>query len=203
MNKPATSNRSGGPQTASGKAIASRNALKTGIASSRWINESEQDRYDDLIAQLTTEYRPKGSTLSILIEHLAMVVVKIERLQRIENAHFEKARVISEHVASQRPANSPSSYLPDTPDGQALALRISSDAAMPDIDRLNTLARYLVSLSRERSKLIAEILHLRDEQVRRESISAQPRAPRLAGTGVITEISDVGTVSTRRSSDER
>jgi hypothetical protein len=198
MNNPAQRRgRSGGPRSAGGKAVASRNALKTGIASSQWINESEQLRYDDLVATLNEEYRPQGPTLALLIEHLAMVVVKIERLQRIENAQFEKARIVSEHVARQRPSNSASSYLPDTPAGQALALRISTDAAMPDIERLNTLARYQVSLDRQRSKLIAEILHLRNEQLQRGTIEQLPSAPQLAA-GAATEVGDATLVPVDR-----
>ena len=51
-NKAGTARRSGGPRSASGKAVASKNALNTGIASILWINDSEQARYDDLVAQL-------------------------------------------------------------------------------------------------------------------------------------------------------
>jgi hypothetical protein len=72
MNKATIARRSGGPRSASGKAVASRNALKTGVATILWIDESEQARYEDLVAQLAAEYSPQGSTLALLIEHLAL-----------------------------------------------------------------------------------------------------------------------------------
>ena len=158
----------GGPKTEDGKAVSSKNALRHGLSSQTWLDSTEQSQYDELLAELIAEYSASGPTMILQMERLAIAMIKIRRLQKIENALYEKAKITAEFVAKAKPKNSIATYLPDTADGQRLAERIAVESALPDLDRLNTLARYQVSLDRQISKVIGEIQILHASRINRE-----------------------------------
>jgi len=158
----------GGPKTEAGKAVSSKNALFHGLSSQTWLDGSEQFQYDELLSELIAEYSASGPTMILQMERLTMGMIKIRRLQKIENALYEKAKITAEYAAKARPKNSIASYLPDTADGQRLTERIAVESALPDLDRLNTLARYQVSLDRQISKVIGEIQILHASKLNRE-----------------------------------
>jgi hypothetical protein len=157
--------RTGGPQTETGKSIAAKNALRHGLSSQTWFDDTEQSQYDELVAQFMDEYAPCGPTMVIQIERLAMTLVKTRRPQKIENALYEKAKITSAHFSKDKPPNSIASFLPDNEDSQRLVQRIVVDSALPDPEKLNNLARFQVSLDRQMSKIIGEIqvLHVSNQ----------------------------------------
>ena len=134
------------------------NSLKHGMYSQAWIDPSEQQQYDELCSELKQEYASYSPTIMVQIERMATTIVKMRRLQKIENALYRKAQATAISHAQEKirlgvdqatdEANKPS---------PELALQIAGDAALPDLMRLDTLARYQSSLDRQLSKVIGEI----------------------------------------------
>lgn len=151
--------RSGGPRTAAGKARSSRNALKTGITVNYWLNADEQVEYDALVEALIEEYPPVRATTMIVINRLACSVVKLNRLQRIENARFETARIVAGDVARQQldAEHSLASCLPPTAEARELARRVATESAMPDPEPIANLARHQAALERQITMYTAEL----------------------------------------------
>lgn len=151
--------RSGGPQTAAGKARSSRNALKSGITVSYWLNADEQAEYEALLEALMEEYATARPTTLVLVTRLACSMVKLNRLQRIENARFESARIIAGDVARQQldAEHSLASCLPPTAEAREFARRVATESAMPDPELITTLARYQTALERQIMMTTAEL----------------------------------------------
>lgn len=169
--------RSGGPRTNAGKAAASQNAFKGGMTLNGLINESEQALYAALIGQLRAEYAPRGVTLSLLLQGFAMALVKRQRQDRVESALYEKAQVTAAHVAAQPVAHSFASYLPSTPEGQARARKIMVDAAMPEMQRVDAVARYGTALDRQIARLLAQIKTQREMDDERDETDGRRPQP--------------------------
>lgn len=188
--------RSGGPRSEAGKASSSRNALNTGIAVDYWIDSSEQEEYDMLVAGLTAEYAPVTVTVQLLIDRLATKLVKLHRMDRVENAMHQRARITSEHVARQQAdtAHSLASYLPATAAGRNLALRVAAEDAMPDPERLTTVTRYQAGLERQISRLVADIRRVTTENRRQgtgqQALGEVTTGPLLAGRVGEAQIED-------------
>ncbi len=147
-----TSSRGGGPKTEDGKKISSRNALKTGLHCSNWIDQQDEDEYDSLVRDLCVEYGAVSKTLIIQIERLAVAMVKLRRTQKIESAMYLRARQIAVEQFNQRSDES----LPAKTD-RAQFKSLMQWIAVPDTDRLNMLQRQQTSLDRQVSKIIGEI----------------------------------------------
>jgi hypothetical protein len=141
-----------GPKTASGKMTSSRNSIKTGLHISGWIDSDEELEYEKLFHNLQAEYNAQTTTLLLQIERMATTMIKMRRLQKIETALFQKARILAQTRAQER--QSISALASQNPEHAMLVAQL---AAMPDMDRLATLQRYQTSLDRQLSKIIGEI----------------------------------------------
>lgn len=141
-----------GPITTVGKAASSRNATKTGIHVSGWIDQNEEQEYQSLFNNLCAEYKAQTTTMLLQIERMATTMVKMRRLQRIETALFQKVRDLAE-VRAKEKLSIPSLATSDFEH----ALSVAQLSAMPDMQRLATLQRYQTSLDRQLSKVIGEI----------------------------------------------
>ena len=78
----------GGPNTAKGKSISSKNAIKHGITSTKLISEDESSKLITLIGSLTDEHEPQGATEEILIRDLAMIRIRLDRFDQVESNLF-------------------------------------------------------------------------------------------------------------------
>lgn len=80
------SKRTGGPRTAAGKALASRNSLKTGVysAAAQLPGESEKE-FRALVADIARDFQAQGAIESMLSEKLAEICWKQRRLGKVEN----------------------------------------------------------------------------------------------------------------------
>ena len=141
-----------GPTTTAGKVASSRNATKTGLHVSGWIDQNEEQEYQSLFHNLCVEYNAQTPTLLLQIERMASTMVKMRRLQKIETALFQKARGLAAVRAIEK-LSIPSLATSDF-DHDFLVAQLS---AMPDMQRLATLQRYQTSLDRQLSKVIGEI----------------------------------------------
>ena len=79
--------RIGGPKTSEGKAIASRNSMKSGVYSTQIVlpNERQED-FDELEQLLLEDFKPEGMAEALLVHDLAVITWKKRRLNRMEHA---------------------------------------------------------------------------------------------------------------------
>jgi hypothetical protein len=142
-----------GPTSKAGKEKSSRNATKHGLRASKWLSVTEQLDFEQLMADLEAEYQPSTATQRILVERIATCVGKLRRLQGIEDAMFEKARI--EHVESEYRFH---------PERAANTVERIRAAATPPLHQLDTLVRYQTTLDRQLSKAIGELMVLKDRE---------------------------------------
>ncbi len=83
--------RSGGPKTIEGKLKASRNSLKTGVYSAVSIIQGESlEQYQELEQIFFRRYAPQDILSEMLIKELVDIVWKKQRINKIENAEFQR-----------------------------------------------------------------------------------------------------------------
>lgn len=83
----ANATRSSGPRTQVGKERSSQNALRHGLTGQQLVIAGEDsDAFDDLVGQLTREWRPKGPTECFLVDRLAALQWRLHRIPRLEAA---------------------------------------------------------------------------------------------------------------------
>jgi hypothetical protein len=163
-----------------------KNALKSGVAATGWLDPQEQASYNAYVQELESHYQPLSAILRIQIDRLATNLVRRDRLHRVENALYEKSRLAHAQVLAHPAPNSVSGAMPKTSEEQARALTIVRDAALPDLERSELLTRYITGLERQISKLIQEI-----EAMRTQSRPAARTALGTAGDGLIMDVSAV------------
>lgn len=173
---PMTKKRSGGPRTDAGKAAASKNALKGGLTVNVLINPSEQAEFTALLAQLRDDYQPTSVALELLLDSLAMAVIRRRRQDRVESALYEKAQLTAAHAASQPASHSFASYLPNTLQEQARARQIVVNAAMPEMQRVDLVMRYGIALDRQFIRLLEQIQEQQENDSARAHVLAAAAA---------------------------
>jgi hypothetical protein len=127
------------------------------------MDENEQAAYDTVHEQLVAEYGSLGPAATLMVERVAVATVKLKRLQRVEDALYQRARLVRAHNESQGHPNSISSMLPEGEDSHAFAVAVATAAAMPDIANLDTLARYETTLERQMFKWLQALTVLKDD----------------------------------------
>lgn len=134
------------------------NALRHGVYSQAWVDPLEQQQYDDLCKAFQHEYTSTSPTILIQIERMAMTMVKIRRLQKVENALYQRAQITASNHAKEKARLGliQTDFAKSDPQIDQ-AVKIAQDSALPEILRLDTLARYQVSLDRQLSKIIGEM----------------------------------------------
>ena len=80
-----------GPKTDEGKAISSRNSITHGLTARRWLDANEQSLYDETIKNLIVDFDPQSSIEKILITKMAECLVRLMRIQKVEDAMFDLA----------------------------------------------------------------------------------------------------------------
>ena len=138
-----------GPATPKGKSRVASNAVKHGLRASKWMSADETADYNYISAALEEEHQPQTATERLTIERIAMAMTKLRRLQRVEDAMYEKARWDVDN--------------PFLPSGRKPPM--AKEAALPPIKVLDTLNRYQTTLERQISKSIGELLVLKDRRL--------------------------------------
>jgi hypothetical protein len=87
--------KSGGPVSAAGKAISSKNAIKHGATATGFINDQEEERYKGLLHDLRAHYKYDNPLINLQLERIARVTVQLERIQNTIDATFQKCRAQS------------------------------------------------------------------------------------------------------------
>ncbi len=87
MSSPIKSKRKGGPQSESGRAVASRNSIKSGVYSNQVILPGESaEEYANLESLFIDDFKPIGVVEASLVRDLAVLTWKKSRLERIERS---------------------------------------------------------------------------------------------------------------------
>lgn len=95
--------------------------------------------------------------MKVQVERFAKTKIKLDRIQKIETSLFIKARQMAKQHQDERPSK------PGQTDLERAQIDVIAQlCAMPDLDRLSTLQRYQTSLDRQLSKIMGEILLLKD-----------------------------------------
>jgi hypothetical protein len=75
----------GGPNTPEGKAISSRNALKTGLFATRdFIREEENEEYTEVLADLFRQLTPEGHLENSLVDEIMSATWRLRRCRSAE-----------------------------------------------------------------------------------------------------------------------
>ena len=164
---------SGGPRTERGKVASSRNGVTHGIFAS-WLDEAEQELYTTQIEKLLDEYDDGTATVRMLVEKAAGVMVKHRRIQMVEDALYHKARLLSASRERVPHPGSITSMLPSEASSEARAVEIAAAVAMPDLERLDALARYDTSYDK---KLVGYLHLLKVRKDERIAAMRQPLPP--------------------------
>lgn len=89
MTKPNNPKRTGGPRTATGQQVASRNALKSGAYSQAVVLPGEvEQEFQELESQFVADFQPQGIAEAAMVHELAVLTWKKLRLERLEQSSF-------------------------------------------------------------------------------------------------------------------
>jgi hypothetical protein len=154
--------RSRGPATPEGKARASRNALKHGLAAARHLLLEGEDHatYEQLLTDLIQDLAPATALEAQLVRRLAATLWKQERADRLET-----------EILADRPKHD----LAYAADHHTLVV---NPAATIHPARFNALRAYQAQLGREASRLLRELRLLRKEAIAENE--PEPTAPEPA-----------------------
>jgi hypothetical protein len=124
--------RSTGPRTEAGRAIASGNALKNGLAAERVILFDEQrDAFERFYSELIAALKPRGPMETQLAERIAINAGRLRCAYRVESGLFERARSAWRQGASEQPSGIDLAFLRlSTSNGDELGKLSSYEAAI-------------------------------------------------------------------------
>lgn len=170
--------KSKGPVTAEGKAIASRNAERHGLTSTRIVLPHEsQDEYDRLEQAFLNTYRPADAVESDLVREMVASRWRMRRIEQMETAVLKKALKARQDEASQEEGN----LHPD--DAAALAF-----ADVAESKALRTVTRHSAQLRRAYEKATRELALLQENRTAEaERLQAQIIEAELENTGLQNE----------------
>ena len=90
----------GGPLTQEGKAITSKNALKHGGTSSKFLTDQEKVQYETFLNDLENYYQSENPLVKAQIQRIARLHIQLERIQNTIDAQFKLSRNTSQHMDS-------------------------------------------------------------------------------------------------------
>ncbi len=86
-------NKKRGPVTVPGKNNSSKNAIKHGATASKLLNQNEQERYEELLTELSNEYHSNNPLIKLQIKRITGLTIQAERVQEVIHAAFMKSRM--------------------------------------------------------------------------------------------------------------
>jgi hypothetical protein len=160
----ANARQSTGPRTAQGKAVASRNAVKTGLTGHTVLLPTEDaPEYERHLAAFRDEYQPIGLLECELVQSIADTFWRLARIPCLETAIFAKGRI----------------EFADLFDEQELAARphfIDAHTFLVYERQIRNLQLQEARLVRRREKETAELRKLQAERIQKEGIRQAPPA---------------------------
>ena len=87
----------GGPKSAKTKAISSRNSITHGLTARRWINDNEQSLFEMTVEAFMVDFEPQTYIEKTLITKMAECLVRLMRIQKVEDAMFDLTSIEAGH----------------------------------------------------------------------------------------------------------
>ena len=87
----------GGPKSDETKAISSRNSITHGLTARKWINENEQELFNTTTEAFIVDFDPETYIEKILITKMAECLVRLMRIQKVEDAMFDLTSIEAGH----------------------------------------------------------------------------------------------------------
>jgi hypothetical protein len=132
-----------GPRTNTGRAIASRNALKHGLTAEQVILFDEsREAFDRFCGELIGALKPRGPIENQLAERIVINAWRLRRAYRIETGLFGRARSAWREGATEQ-----------TSDIDLVFLRLSTSNG----DELSKLSRYEAAIERSLRKALQDL----------------------------------------------
>jgi hypothetical protein len=160
----ANARQSTGPRTAQGKAVASRNAVKTGLTGHTVLLPTEDaPEYERHLAAFRDEYQPIGLLECELVQSIADTFWRLARIPSLETAIFAKGRIEFANLF----------------DEQELAARphlIDAHTFLVYEKQIRNLQLQEARLVRRREKETAELRKLQAERAQKEGLREPPPA---------------------------
>ena len=155
---------SSGPRTAAGKAVSSMNAVKTGLTGRTVLLPSDDaEAYRNLLAAYENEFKPVGLRECELVQSLADIQWRLQRIPGLEMAIYARGRdEFAEQFEDLDPA--------------ARSARLDLETFIHYQKPLRNLQLQEGRLQRQREKDMAELRELQQE--RREAEQPQPTMPK-------------------------
>ena len=97
--RPFARKRSGGPRTAAGKALVAGNAISHGV-NARMVTLASEDpaEFETLFQGLVADFRPVGTTETLIIHRMAHLVWKQRRLEGYEHDQISQAALVKVQI---------------------------------------------------------------------------------------------------------
>lgn len=95
-----TVKKTGGPNTAAGKEIVSKNAFKHGATATHLLTPEQKQRYESLLEALQQQYPSENPLIQLQLERIARLTVQLERLQMVMDATFQISRIKHDSIDS-------------------------------------------------------------------------------------------------------
>lgn len=135
--------RSTGPRTQSGRAIASRNALKHGLTAERvTLFDEQREEFERFYAELIAALKPHGPMEQQLAERITINAWRLRRAYRVESGLFERVRSAWREGATEQ-----------TSDIDLVFLRLSTSGG----DELAKLSRYEAAIERSLRRALLDL----------------------------------------------
>jgi hypothetical protein len=158
-----------GPKSDAGKQIASKNAIKDGLTARRFLSEEEIQEFKDTMVDLIEEHQPQTKTEFIQIERIATTITRLRRIVSIEDAKFQLAKIDRpKFIIPQRALMNGITGLPkEDNETIAAAATLEIEASMPNHQTLEMIHRMQISMSRQLSRELGELIAMIDRREKR------------------------------------
>ena len=147
--------RRGGPKTPQGKDMSKQNSLKHGILSNA-TTVYDGIKLDSILARLSDELAPKTSIEELLVERIALYILRLQRVVKAETEHMKKCLdpTITESILEQ-------SLIAPRITRQGYSQKIKQEDIEP---LLNIYHRYEKSLENRLYRVIQELKRIQKKQ---------------------------------------
>jgi len=150
--------RSGGPNTAAGKAISSRNAVKHGLTSNKMfvLQNENPEAWAALLAQCVEGYRPTTPLEHTYVEAIAFALWRLKRIYAVQTA------LIDLEMDEQAETFAAAFEQADETVRKTQAIRSLLGGGNNDSDALTKLSRYETALQRAHDRAVKNLKTLRE-----------------------------------------
>ncbi len=156
-----------GPRTATGKAVSSLNAVKTGLCGRAVLlaDEEEARAYQEHVERITAWWQPDNCEEHALVQSLADTQWRLESIPGLESALYAQARLRG-------------TPLLEHPDPTAQRLLLDAQTEVAEAKALKNLRLHERRLRRQYEQDKAELIQLRDARLDREEREQEAEAQR-------------------------